>query len=351
MERWNEICFVLSEKINSDITEKYFENNVIEALRILGWSEFHGDLIIRPSFNIGAANRITPDILAKSGSTNLFVIEIKQPIVPLKCRFTEQLTSYMRFLKLEFGMIIGEKIQLIYDGNLSENNKAFIFEEIEFDRNNPKGLEFIRLFSKDSFSKQTIENYVQKKLEEIENLKICESLKGELISLEYIPFLKDLMRSGLQSKYSDNVIEKVLTEIKIKISDNSASNQIEKLDNESNKFEEKPRKIRQLDYLKKEDLPIGKYVRVSFKEIVEVIDRNELEKLQKPDYSKETFDIQYPFLKKVTKSDNQKPVRYWKDPISILGESFFLCSEWYEQPANNDRPYYESWLKKMRNKL
>jgi len=102
--------------------------------------------------------------------------------------------------------------------------------------------------------------------------------------------------------------------------------------------------------LEKSELKIGKYVQVTFNEIINKIDRNELENLQKQDYSKRVFDLQFPFLKKMQRGDKGKPLRYWKKPVSIMGEMYFMCSEWYEKEPNNDRPLYEKWLNKMRKK-
>lgn len=62
-EKWNEICFLLSDNIKTDINENDFEQNVIQALRVLEWKEFLGYIQIRPSFQIGASNRIMPDFI------------------------------------------------------------------------------------------------------------------------------------------------------------------------------------------------------------------------------------------------------------------------------------------------
>lgn len=71
--------------------------------------------------------------------------------------------------------------------------------------------------------------------------------------------------------------------------------------------------------------------------------------MQRADYSKKTFDIQYPFLLKAQPSNNEKPNRYWKNPVSIMNDLYYICSEWYEKGSNNDRPYYEKWLRKMKS--
>lgn len=87
-EKWDEICFLLSNGVATDISESEFERCVIQALRVLGWKEFLGDIQIRPSFQIGAANRIIPDFIINSKEKkNLFVIEIKQPGIPIDLNF------------------------------------------------------------------------------------------------------------------------------------------------------------------------------------------------------------------------------------------------------------------------
>jgi hypothetical protein len=97
-------------------------------------------------------------------------------------------------------------------------------------------------------------------------------------------------------------------------------------------------------------LPVGKYVRKTLNELIEnnLINSDEIVKLQREDYSIETFHIRYPFLRKVLISDNNKIDKYWKPIVVLNGEKYFVCSEWYEVSANNDRPYYEKWLRKMK---
>ena len=111
--------------------------------------------------------------------------------------------------------------------------------------------------------------------------------------------------------------------------------------------------VKQLPTIKNEEaikpikLKIGKYVQSTFRKVILKIDNNELVKLQIAAYSKITFDIQYPLLKKVLRTDTGKIERYWKEPVEILGDKYWLCSEWFEKDENNDRSYYEKWLKKI----
>lgn len=95
-----------------------------------------------------------------------------------------------------------------------------------------------------------------------------------------------------------------------------------------------------------EEMKIGIIVRTVLRKILEndEVSKEEIEQMQKADYSKEVFDIQYPLLLKVSETDGKSPKRYYSLPIKVYGEDYFLCSEWFEVPANNDRPYLMKWL-------
>jgi hypothetical protein len=74
------------------------------------------------------------------------------------------------------------------------------------------------------------------------------------------------------------------------------------------------------------------------------LDPDEIEQMQTRDYSKEVFGIQFPLLLKTNNPSGDRPIRYYAEPLKIQGEFYYLCSEWYEVPANNDRPLLMKWL-------
>ncbi len=94
------------------------------------------------------------------------------------------------------------------------------------------------------------------------------------------------------------------------------------------------------------EMKIGIIVRTIFRRLLEEgrISKDEIERMQTKSYSKETFDIQYPVLQKASITQGKSPLRYYSAPVLIHGEEYFLCSEWYEVAANNDRPYLMKWL-------
>ena len=95
-----------------------------------------------------------------------------------------------------------------------------------------------------------------------------------------------------------------------------------------------------------EEMKIGVIVRTVLRKMLEngEVTKQEIEQMQTKEYSKETFDIQYPLLQKANLTNGKSPIRYYASPVNIDDEDYFLCSEWFEVPANNDRPYLLKWL-------
>lgn len=217
-EKWNEICFLLSDNIRTDISENDFEQNVIQALRVLEWKEYTGDIEIRPSFQVGAANKITPDFVVKSNDNRkLFVIEIKQPNIPLNSRFQLQLFSYMRHLKLEYGILIGQEIQIFYDGDLVQQEHPILLETIKFTKDNDKGLKFVELFTKDSFSQESLKAFTLTGLKKLNRKEEYKKLTEKILSESYQEKLAELIKQDFLSEYDGEAIESVLKDLKIEI--------------------------------------------------------------------------------------------------------------------------------------
>lgn len=217
-EKWNEICFLLSDNIRTDISESDFEQNVVQALRVLDWKEYSGDIEIRPSFQVGAANRITPDFVIKnSDNRKLFVIEIKQPNIPLNSRFQQQLFSYMRQLKLEYGILIGQGIQIFYDGYLAKQEDPILLETIKFTKDNEKGLKFVEIFAKENFNQESLRNFTLNGLKKLNRREEHKELTKKLIDENYQAKISELIKQDFLDEYDGELIESVLKNLTVEI--------------------------------------------------------------------------------------------------------------------------------------
>jgi len=109
---------------------------------------------------------------------------------------------------------------------------------------------------------------------------------------------------------------------------------------------EKARKVNEIVDYKLDK--VGSYVKRTLINLFNEgkITNEEIQSFQDAEYSKKTFDIQFPLLKK-KESEFEKPQRYWKDSISIGNEEYFMCCEWYENANNNDKIFFDKWLSKF----
>lgn len=220
IEKWNRLCYHLSEKIVGDISEKDFEFVVDRALGILGWEEYSGDFEIRPSFQLGSTkNSLKPDFLIKSNSTSqkLFVVEIKRPKVQLSAQNQIQLSTYMRQFKLPFGILIGPEIQIFYDGPLNEQENAMLIGRIKFEKDSKDGEEFVTLFSKESFSHEALHGVAAEFFKKNNQKTKIEELVKRITSDDFQAQTKILIKQQLIEEYEDEVIDAVLKKVKIEI--------------------------------------------------------------------------------------------------------------------------------------
>jgi len=92
------------------------------------------------------------------------------------------------------------------------------------------------------------------------------------------------------------------------------------------------------------EMKIGLLARTVLRQALERgVDPAEVINLQQEEYSKKTLGINFPLL--VRESIDHDPKRYYKEPVKIDGDRFLLCSQWFETPANNDRPLLIAWLR------
>lgn len=92
------------------------------------------------------------------------------------------------------------------------------------------------------------------------------------------------------------------------------------------------------------ELKIGQLARTVLRKMLEdgLASEDEVRFMQKAEYSKQFFGVQYPVLLRTDEGDTE--LHYYKDPIFIRGERYRICCEWYETAANNDRPYLLKWI-------
>lgn len=219
---WNEIRFLLYDNVKPDINEKDFENQVVRAIEKLGWLEYEGEFKRQPILKLGRNTKIRPDIVIYGPKGNeLVAIEIKRPSEDLtKEESSEQLISYMLQTKSEFGLLIGKRIRLFYDGKYNYQQKPLLIDKISFKNASDKGKDFVSIFKKDKFLKHTYDPIIKKLVEETSKEKNIMKLRNILLAgdnrKKIVKFLKEEY-----TNYGPDVIEGAFDGLKIKVEINT----------------------------------------------------------------------------------------------------------------------------------
>lgn len=112
IEKWNFFVYDLCEAKKKDVDEDSFHALIETQLQHLGWAKYKGEICHKQNIHLGNSNRIEPDILIKRDGEDEFVIEVKRPSHKQIKKDVDQLLSYMRILKLNVGIYIGEYIEV-----------------------------------------------------------------------------------------------------------------------------------------------------------------------------------------------------------------------------------------------
>lgn len=347
MESWNKLCRALSEEISSDLLETLFEREVIYALdSVLGWDRYE-NIVRQVPIQMGSTIKHLDILVKEKRGKDLFIIEVKRPSISLKGH-EEQLKSYILQKRMKLGVLIGKRIKIYFD----KGSDITLIDEVEFKRDSQKGLDFVNTFHKSNYSEENIQKYIKDKLKEKEEIKIIKKLRKEILSENYNQKIISFLKCELQDNYSENVIEKVFDDLVIK------------MDDTSNKFELVNLQKKENDYQNinsgfKDIISVNTYIKDSFSSLDKnLISEIELSKLQDLTYSRNTFKISYPFLRKVSSLKNDDINRYWKINFYIKNEVFVACSEWsnnaFQKKTNKTigevRKYkFDIWLNNIKN--
>ncbi len=218
-EIWAEICFILSQSINSNVSENIYEQTVLRAIEKLGWRQFRREIEIQPSLQIGRQSSIRPDLVIYGPARKaLIVIEVKRPAEDMtKDNAIGQLKSYMRQMKADFGLLVGMELRIFYDGNLNPQPEPLLLEKIVFDRNSSAGRKFVEIFYKDNFLNEQYIPYLKETIGQFNKEREITKLKKTLRSEE----TKDKVIEFLKTEYTDfgqDIVEAAMEKLKIDLS-------------------------------------------------------------------------------------------------------------------------------------
>ena len=234
-ENWLEIYDILSYCISNGVMESTYQREIENCFKMLGWRKTNSTLQSQITIPIGSNNFIRPDIVLQKENENgtcvpLIAVEIKRPDNIKSERQELQLFSYMRQLRLNFGLYIGEKIQLFYDAQDNKENPIanpvpVLTVNIKDTDNN--GEIFCELFTYSGCSADRIESYCKDSLKrKQEYYRLKERISDFVLDAEVN--IKELIKNMLLTEgFEEDRIDKELAKIDIHVNSRTVESKIQ----------------------------------------------------------------------------------------------------------------------------
>ena len=217
-ENWLEIVSALRPYFDNNSTEDAYQREIESCLQILGWKRFNRTMMSQCTRPIGNNNSIRLDILLRKNEMNVLPIEIKRPSNICNERQELQLMSYMRQLRVNIGVYIGEKIRLYYD-NPNDSMDAVCVFSTKINEEDSNGAKLCELLNYTTFDKDTFEAFCKQEYEKMQTRRSLHQLFSEYFSEENgVANLQTMIKNKfLTEGYDDLSIEEVMKSLQIAV--------------------------------------------------------------------------------------------------------------------------------------
>lgn len=215
-DNWFEIVETLqSAREKFSTTEQGYQHEIEACLKMLGWKTSNRTMRSQYSINYGSCNSIRPDIVLFKDEKHVLPIEIKKPSNQFNQRQAEQLISYMRQLKLNVGLFIGENIQVYYDNPQGKEIAESVFTA-EIEKNDSNGSTICDLLCYDKFTVENIEKFCQEQYQYKLGQKNLQQRFSALLSNGEA--IKNLIKEKfLQEGFEEKALEEELSKISVDV--------------------------------------------------------------------------------------------------------------------------------------
>ena len=218
-ENWPEIVESLLPYFKVNSREDDYQREIENCLKYLGWKKTNGTMRSQLSLPIGSSNAIRPDVVLLKDDNPVLPIEIKRPLNVHSGRQENQLMSYMRQLRLNVGLLIGEKIELYYDVPYDGENPVCVFSS-EINRDDAGGSVICDLLEYKRFSSDELEKFCKEQYNKIMARNNLHQRLNEFLSEDngvnnVISLLKEKFAA---EGFDDNVINEEFANIVLNVS-------------------------------------------------------------------------------------------------------------------------------------
>lgn len=216
MTIWNNICKELLEEKRKRVSEKEYQNKVFtHFFYLLNWYRAKVEQQYRQ--RVGSnVQYVEYDIVFFAGDEKLFVIEMKEPNHTQSKGDIEQLSSYMKLLPVQFGIYIGEHIELFYKPYNNDEPESVL--KIEFIEGSNNGKTFVELFLQENFNTENLIKFCKVQIEKQEREKRVKEYINELTTEKGKQLIGELLAQKLCSEgYTAENIENIIQGIEISV--------------------------------------------------------------------------------------------------------------------------------------
>ena len=190
-EKWNKVVdfYQKDRKSLETVIQKDWETISSE---ILGYKVIDGNIEAQKHVAYATGNPIKIDILLRKDNKDICIVELKQH-QPLDKKWQEQLFTYLKQMKVKIGILVCDNIYLYsYDFAKDDSDQSCVI--VDFERNNPDGIKFIDMFTKNNFNEEAISTFITEQGGKKKNVKEIQAQINEIL-------LYDLLKKHFVPKY------------------------------------------------------------------------------------------------------------------------------------------------------
>ncbi len=221
-DKWSEIVFTLLPHFENNSSEDVYQKDVESCLQILGWKRFNKSMQVQSTLPIGNSNSIRLDILLRKNDVNVLPIEIKRPSNICNVRQEFQLLSYMRMLRVNVGLYVGEDFRLYYD-NPEDSSEAICVFSSKINESCKNGEKLCALLDYSTFDKTKLELFCRDEYDKIQAKMNIQTRINEFLAPEYCSenILSLIKLKFLDEGFEDYAIDEVLNKLHVYVQSKS----------------------------------------------------------------------------------------------------------------------------------
>ncbi|MCH5172481.1 MAG: type I restriction enzyme HsdR N-terminal domain-containing protein [Erysipelotrichales bacterium] len=184
----------------------------------LGWEPIQ--ISSQLSLQLGARERLVPDIYLKKDEKNSLVVEVKSRNHIKEDKNINQLISYMKQLETSVGIYIGSEIEVYYK-KIGDGSNPFLLMKLHFNEQDENGINFISLFKEKDYSIERVEKFKIEKQKNQEFQNKVDDLVKDIKSDYFKDILPNIVSSffiekGLDQNVVKIALDKIIFDVKLK---------------------------------------------------------------------------------------------------------------------------------------